>query len=51
MQGKIENMSKEYALVKLPDGRTMNVKLENLIDNPTKGREVDLKGDFPPMME
>lgn len=46
--GKIENVSKEYALIKLPDGRTINAKIENLPTNVSKGQEVDIKGEIPP---
>jgi hypothetical protein len=51
MMGKIENMNEEYALVKLPDGRTINMKKENLPTNANKGQEIEIIEQIPLSME
>ncbi|EYE89173.1 hypothetical protein Q428_04260 [Fervidicella metallireducens AeB] len=51
MKGKIHDINEKYALIKLPDGRTMNMKVENLPSNVKKGHEIHLTGEIPPSME
>jgi hypothetical protein len=51
MKGKIEGMNEHYALVKLPDGRTANIKIENLPGNSEKGHDIEIKGLTPQIME
>lgn len=51
MKGKIEDMNEHYALVKLPDGRTANIKIENLPENSAKGHDIEIKGHVPQIIE
>ena len=51
MKGQIQGLNEHYALIKLPDGRTINMKSNNLPGNSLKGHEIEIKGEIPPAAE
>jgi|GEM_PF-6211073 uncharacterized OB-fold protein len=51
MDGIIENINETYALVKLPDGRTINMKITNIKDNKEKGDKIKIESNIPPLIE
>lgn len=51
MDGIVENTNENYALIKLPDGRTMNMKMTNIKETVSKGDQIKIETSIPPIME
>lgn len=49
MKGTISGINEHYALVKLPDGRSINMKVSSLEEKSHKGQEIEIKGAFEPI--